>query len=82
MRDGHAVMSVMLRMNSCEAFEIGKGHVDGIHEMVENPISFGGIEVLGLDEVGSNSARAVSRIPICQRAARRAARRARTSFQS
>ena len=51
MGDGHAVMSVMLRMDSSEAFKVVKGLVDGLHEMAENPVALGGVEILGFDEV-------------------------------
>ena len=51
MRDGCAVMSVMLRMDAGMFFEVVHRLVKGAHEVIENPGAFGRIEVLGFNEV-------------------------------
>ena len=51
MWNGHAVMSVMLRVDAGVFLQIVHGLGKGIHEVVENPGTFGRIEILGLNEV-------------------------------
>lgn len=51
MRNRHTVMSVAYRVDAGEFPKVVHRLGDGVHEMGENPIPLGGIEILCLDEV-------------------------------
>ena len=50
-RDWHAVVAVMLRVDAGVSFKIVHRLRDGTHEMIEDPGTFWGVEILGFDKV-------------------------------